>query len=270
MREQLSGYGEVKFSRLYFGQEFCERLIPEVQAVYEAVGRAETENYAFTLLTPYVTEQGQQKLDLLLAELARIKPEAEVAANDWGTLYALMTRYLTLKPVLGRLLNKMLRDPRIFSYVGGKGDKGKIDMFQACMAAGPDLKQYLKKNKVERIEIDNPPQGLAENLLDWGYRTSIYLPYGCVTTGRMCLMGSWGMDKKNKFRATQKGCTQKCREYWLELNDKSGQVKKTSNWKLVQKGNTVFYLQRGEFLVSGLEAAIRLGVDRIVYQPEPI
>ena len=49
--------------------------------------------------------------------LAREMPEAEVVFNEWGVLRVLRTDYPALKPVMGRLLNRMKRGPRLMGVI---------------------------------------------------------------------------------------------------------------------------------------------------------
>ncbi|CAA7600316.1 Hypothetical protein DEACI_0969 [Acididesulfobacillus acetoxydans] len=260
--------GPVRFSRLYFGQEFCEKALPAAGELEEVLAAAHAAGLAFTLVTPYVTETALARSEELLERLVRLAPRAEVVVNDWGLLYLLSRKFPTLVPVLGRLMNKILRDPRLSGYRLGKGEVSTP--FQMSYLAGPAMQTLLEEFKVRRIELDYPPQGLDPHLPDWGYRSSLYVPLAVITTGRICLMNAWGMEKEEKFKTSRQACDRKCRFYWLEMSDPSGQVRKSRDWRIVQKGNTVFYLQREDFLAKGLEEAARTGVNRIVFQPEPI
>ena len=132
------------------------------------------------------------------------------------------------------------------------------------------MRTLLEQYNVRRIESDLLPQGLDEHLMEWGYQLSLYLPYGVITTGRICLLHSWGMEENLKFMPFSGGCDRKCRFFWLEMTDPSGQVKKNKHWSILQKGNTVFYQQHKDFLKEGLEQGVKVGVSRWVIQREPI
>ena len=73
-----------EFARLYFGMEFCERLILSVDELQEVVKFVNEKKIDFTLVTPYVTEDGQERVVRLLRKLNDIKPSSEVVFNDWG------------------------------------------------------------------------------------------------------------------------------------------------------------------------------------------
>ena len=266
---QLHGeFGEIAFNRLYFGQEFCERAMPGIREIKEALDRSKGKE--FTLVTPYVTEKGLSKLVNIFNSLVKFKPSCEVVVNDWGVLHLIKQKYPSLKPILGRLLNKMLRDPRFKADSPGKISNTKFKHFQTCSLAGAHMKDILKnKYAVEMIEIDNLPQGIDSNIANWGYKVAMYIPYGYVTTGRICFFQSWGLGEKDKFRTSNDLCQHLCRGQYLRLNNIKDLISTNSNWDLIQKGNTVFYKQKAAFLAIGLEYAQNLGINRIIYQPEP-
>ncbi|MFN3477211.1 MAG: hypothetical protein ACK4Z6_06630, partial [Candidatus Methylomirabilales bacterium] len=77
-------FGRIAFSRVYFGNEFCQHLIPtlaHLRAVYLA---AVEKGFTFTLLTPYITDDGLEKLKPLLSFLSTREDLIEVVVNDWG------------------------------------------------------------------------------------------------------------------------------------------------------------------------------------------
>lgn len=223
----------------------------------------------FTLVTPYVTEEGLDGVKGLLERLAEQQPQAEVVVNDWGVLQIIVENYPFLTPILGRLLNKVLRDPRIVTHLKNSQSKA-LENYRRSSLAGEPMEALLKQYDVRRIELDLPPQGLDEGLMDSGYDLSLYLPYGVITSGRICLLHSWGLEEKEKFRPFLGGCDRKCRYFWLEMSDPSHQVKKSKEWSILQKGNTVFYREERDFLKKGLENGARVGVSRLIIQREPL
>lgn len=270
VREVCEGeFGPIKFSRMYFGQEFCEKSLPGAKELEQALILAGQQGMNFTLVTPYVTEGGLEAVKSLLRQLMRAQPQGEVVVNDWGVLQIMAEDFPTLTPVLGRLLNKLLRDPRMLTH-RCKPEGEALARFRSCSLAGAPLRGLLHQYKVGSIELDFPPQGLADDLGDWGYETTLYLPYGVIMTGRICLLQSWGLREDRKFKALAGGCDRKCRHYWLEMSDPSRQVRKSRSWVILQKGNTIFYKQQKEFLKKALDRAAKIGIKRLVIQREPI
>lgn len=269
-------FGRIVFTRFYYGEEFCEKALSGKPDLIRALRASEEAGMKFTYVTPYVTEKGLLKLQDLLGLLAGEKPGTEVVINDWGVLDWLVEHQPTLTPILGRLMNKILRDPRMPKGLANPPDGNVIRHFQTSSLAGPGMQDLLHKYNVRRIELDFPPQGLDPELPEWGYHSSLYLPFGVVTTGRICFIHSWGLKEKDKFK-TSGYCDRKCQLCWLEMSDQrydpfgfSGLVKKSSDWKIIQKGNTVFYRQSQGFLSKALTQVKKSGVDRIIFQPEPL
>src|SRR5262245_61709337 len=105
-------FGEINFARCAFGNEFCENWIPSTSAFESALESARSRGLAFTLLTPYVSNEGLAALRPLFESLAR-QGGGEAVFNDWGVLNLLRREFPSLTPAQGRLLNKSLRDPRV-------------------------------------------------------------------------------------------------------------------------------------------------------------
>jgi len=178
--------GQVHFTRMYFGEEFCERAIPSFQDVQKGSEVALNYGLEFTLVTPYVTERGLGRLRKIFSGLLELGRQCEVIINDWGVLHLLSREYPDFIPVIGRQLNKAWRDPRC-----------KNSAIPLTSLESEVMKNILKEKQANRIELDIPPQGL-ENLAIEDYELSLYFPYSIITSGRMCLIGSWGYDKSDK------------------------------------------------------------------------
>ena len=101
------------YTRLYYGNEFCQRLLPSVSEVKMAVGLARARKVDFSLVTPYVTDAGLERLRKLFSFLSGTGIPIEIIINDWGVLWTVVRDYPRLKPVLGRLLTKQKRCPTI-------------------------------------------------------------------------------------------------------------------------------------------------------------
>ena len=121
----LSGlkYFQEDFTRIYFGQEFCERLLPSQDDIEKVCAFSERENVHLTLVTPYVTDKGLLKVEKLIELFADKMPGAEVVFNDWGVFQFFKEKGLDVKPVLGRLLNKQKRGPRLRPPKGDTGER---------------------------------------------------------------------------------------------------------------------------------------------------
>lgn len=263
-------FGSIRFTRLYFGQEFCDHLIPEKGELAEAVMKSLEKGMEFTLVTPCASVKSLGRLEKLLAYLGSIKPSCEVICNDWGLIYLIRRSFPSLVPVMGRLLNKAYRDPRINNYLKDIPERDRA-LYRFSSSSNQYLRDLLKILRVARVEMDNLPQGMAGGLPGRGLTASLYIPNGFVATGRICFSGSWGLQQSKKFMSSGGGsCSRLCRRYLMEMRDLSGCLGGEAVDGVFQKGNTVFYRHSENLLQGGLKAARDLGIDRIVYQPEPL
>jgi hypothetical protein len=276
---QLKCFNAKNYSRLYYGNEFCERLIPSQCELQKALGFAKKNDMNFSLVTPYVTDFGLEKLKALFNIVKDLKISPEVIVNDWGVLKLIKDSYPSLEPVLGRLLVKQKRGPGLKRLLERKSHmifvrdsrnpQKKILLVQKKLPPGldyyykgsnaasvPILHDFLLSCGVRRIELDNPEQGIILNLPKGSISASVYIPYCYIATTFFCLTA--GCDEKKHSFLKIKLCKRECRKYIFELRHKSFQK------VLYLKGNTQFYknstFNRREYL--------RMGVDRIVYEPE--
>ncbi|MBQ7650874.1 MAG: hypothetical protein IJS15_07940 [Victivallales bacterium] len=98
------------FSRLYFGQEFCQNLIPSPNEVEQSYYYSRQLGWSYTYVTGgYLTAPGLEKVRRNLAKLNEIGAEADVVFNDWGVLRILQREYPDFGRWMGRLLNKQTR-----------------------------------------------------------------------------------------------------------------------------------------------------------------
>lgn len=246
-----------EFSRLYFGSEFCQRLMPSVSDLEKAIGLASEKALGFTLVTPYVTNEGLDKLSLLFEKLEKERPGSEVVFNDWGVLRFLHGWHRELEPVMGRLLNKMKRGPRLMNLMDIL-PPSTIDYFRSCSLDVPLYQQWLVKNGVKRVEFDNLFQGLDINLGGTGLNSSLYTPYGYITTTRLCLAISCDVHGKEDEIGIFP-CKKECQErsYYC-LNT----VMQTP---LIRKGNTIFYKNEN---VPEEDTMGKACINRLVIEPE--
>jgi len=222
------------FSRLYFGNEFCEQLIPsitELQRVLDFVGENSLD---FTLVSPYATEKDLGRLEVLFREVARRQPGSEVVFNDYGVLRVLNSRYGELEPVMGRLLHKMKRGPRLMTVIS-KLPPSTVEYFRGSNLAVPILGEFLNQNGVKRVELDNLLQGFDFSL-DNNLKGSLYYPYAYITTTRFCLSGSCDMPEKEEIIAIIP-CKRESQRYTFYLRNEIMPV------ILIRKGKPVFYMR---------------------------
>ncbi|MBU1367714.1 MAG: hypothetical protein ABIK26_02775 [Candidatus Omnitrophota bacterium] len=272
-------YVDGKYSRLYYGREFCERLIPSSDELDGILSFVRKNKLDFSLVAPYVTNAGLKKLQVLLELLKAKTVNCEIIVNDWGVLNLVNCKYPNLMPVLGRLLTKQKRGPRLAKLLNRdacprliqnpQNPKQRILIFTKKLpldldpyykgsnaSSVPIIHNFLISRGVRRIELDNTAHGIRLELPKGKISASVYFPYVYISTTFFCPTA--GCDEKNKSFLKIKSCKRQCQRYTFKMRHK------TIPKLIYLKGNTQFY-KNPRISVKELE---RLGVNRIVYQPE--
>ncbi len=254
-RIQQLEYVREDFARIYFGAEFCERLIPSVDDVIRIAAFVQKRGLALTLMTPYVTDPGLDTLVPLFDAVRDMGMLVEVVFNDWGVLDLLRKEYPAFVPVMGRLLNKTKRGPRIMNIVDKLPGTCRNYYESSVLSVGAAC-DFLKKRSVYRVECDNQLQGIRLENTDQKIMKSLYIPYVFVSTTRFCLTAGCDDPERTDFVGVDV-CTRQCRDYMFQLDNQVMGV------ALLRKGNAMFYVNEKipETLADGQ-------FDRIVVQPE--
>jgi hypothetical protein len=257
---------EDHIERIYFGQETCENLIPTVQEVEQAWKFCQENEYEFSFVTPYVGPTGAEDLNKIFEYLNSLNEEIEVIFNDYGVLYMLNTKYTNLKPVLGRLLVKMKRDPR-FSMTGfditaneiknvKKVEENQQEVLMGSSLEIPSHQKLLKEKRIDRACIDTISQGVnAKVLKSWNLDIDLYWPWTYITSSRNCAIAAHTQVGKDSH-PTEEHCRYQCKMF--EFTFRSDKKMLPS----VQRGNAV-WMNTESIFKNFFEA----GFGRLIYQP---
>ena len=218
-----------RFNRLYFGNEFCEYLIPKIEQIKKILDYCEKEDIELS----FVTAAFLKDSDIIeIEKILNILPKnTEVIFNDYGLLEFIKKRNLI--PIQGRVLTIITRDPR---KVSSKSEK-------EYMMLNSLTENYQKKMielGVNRFELDNVKQGYKLKALD-NVKTSIYYPYVFYNITRNCVF----YDKKNK--------THNCEKDPISAN--------LDGYKMYIKGNVQYYINNNK------PETKNWNTDRLVYMP---
>ena len=256
--------------RIYFGTEFCDNLIPSIGDIKKIKDYCSHHDYGFSLVLPYITEGKLDCVDQILKDLNDLKEDIEVVCNDWGIVYLINQKYTCLKIVLGRLLDKMSKDSRLSDRDYHQlFDQNSLFYIKNSNLHTKSYQNILKKNDIKRVELDCPPQGLclSDTEAEEDISVSVYVPFGFITTGRMCMMRFLGQSGKEKY-SLENECTHQCQLYNQVMKkmkncqfDKDGKFM-YKNLEFYRKGNTIFYLteQFEDIIKTNHE------INRIIYQ----
>jgi hypothetical protein len=229
-------------------------------------------NASFTFITPFVTDFGIARVYDSLCLLYREAKGCEVVVNDWGVFELLHKDFKgAFIPVLGRLLVRQYRDPRVLAVIRKqppiftKTNTGRLilllhkkssevykEWVKSSYVNSSSSMKLLSDFGVKRLELNNLIQGL--NLKKVHFKKSLYTPYVNISTTRFCPMDS---RRQRLYRINT--CRRECQSYYELLQT---QAQKQA-WRILKRGNTIFYenpFQKKNFKLNG--------IDRIVYQPE--
>jgi hypothetical protein len=246
-------YVTQEYSRLYFGIEFCQNLMPSKEELGRILKFVSENKIDFTFVTPYLTNEGMRKIKPLLSWMINGQPKAEIVINDWGLLRWICREYFDLDLVLGRLLTKQKRGPRILNLMGRVPDT-VIRHFRQSNIDSLILSNFLISKQIKRVELDNLLQGISRP--PHSLKASLYIPFAYITTTRLCLLSACE-DKVSKPLRAISGCNRECQRYTFKLQHKHMPT------DLFLKGNTQFF--RNECIPDNLND---FNIDRIVYEPE--
>jgi hypothetical protein len=259
-------FGPVVFTHCAFGNEFCEHLIPSAQQLEAVLGEAREREMSLTLLTPYVSDAGIESLRPLFEVLSEDGP-SEVVFNDWGVLNLLRREFSGLKPVQGRLMNKSLRDPRVTGvYAASDAPAPALVSLRRSNLDCTSYTGFLAGLGVESVELDNLPQGVDLTFAESGLKANAYVPFGFISTSRICMAAGIHYDKRDKFQPGAP-CHHECQTHLLEYTYTNTPFENRDQ-KFYLKGNSYFYVHT-EAMLRGLFEQSRSGlIDRMVFQPQ--
>ncbi|WP_409967521.1 hypothetical protein RFF05_13180 [Bengtsoniella intestinalis] len=239
---------------LYFGNEFCEYCIPNCTQLKRWLAICQHDGLEAVFVTPVVSDGGIGRVREAMDYLMGAGFQGAVVVNDLGVAHLLNTDYPSVPLIVGRLLDKLSHDPR--------GDESAMQAYYGetgmAYATTPSVEcRYVRQalpQQMMRFEYDLPQVGFAvpENQQS----RSLYWPYHYLTTGRVCLFRSMGLNSPEKFLVGDGDCQKTCQGLELEL-----QRTQNPDQTLFQKGNTIFYVSNP----SNIPAMLH-GFDRVVFQ----
>lgn len=205
--EQLEKIVE-KYSYVYFGNECCERKIPEMSFAEKVFEHCKKTGKTPVLMTPFMTDYGVKLIKKLISELYKIMPDFEITINDFGMLN-ILEEFPKVRINLGRMLVKMKKGPEIIS----KALNENSELFKTN-SLNPPFIEFMKKNRVERFETDIPLQGID---LPEKEKVTLYLGNVLISVTRRCPFID---SAKKEFSYAVKACSKECLNYCFVKNTK--------------------------------------------------
>ena len=209
-----------KYSRIYLGNEFCSRLLPEKEEIDDILKIIKKEKLGLTLLTGQVDSQGLKIIRKIVKYLAKEQILEEVVINDYGILNYLRRGFPYCQVILGRMLSR---------FVILRRDS------------------FLNKMGIRRLEFDN----FNEIQKCQSVPISYYYPYSVFSTTRYCPMADITNNKLKNHGITK--CSKECLEIG-ELKVNSPILIKSA----ILKGNAQFIKNKVDFEALTKERIDRL------------
>lgn len=243
----------IPVNRIYLGNEFCERLIPDAKILQQCLSQTERRELPVSFVTPLVSDSGLRRLSRCFAELPA---GSEVVVNDWGVLRLLRRNFDHLVPVVGRLLCKMIKDPRLPSAAWAK-------LYPHGVQSAP-FHAMLEKFAVSRLDVDVPPFATKDDFCSQQKERSlsIHMPYGYAVKGRLCRVGSTQLSSERKFSPGH-GCQRECLTYVTETTRAA--PRSETDLVTFQRGNTLFYKHSTEMTAAVTDALAQGWINRLVF-----
>ena len=247
-------------TRIYVGDEFCVARMPTLPELKRFGEMTLKMGHDLTLLTPVMTDKEIEGASPLFGYLNENLPGTEVVFNDWGVMAYLSAHSSSLKLSAGRILNKGFKDPRLKPPppLENNIDTSADALLNWSTFDGPWIRDQLLVMDIGRCEQDLLPYRTNPAVGGDELETSVYFPFGYVTSGRICWTASFAQPVGKRFMPLDR-CSRPCGEFMLEL--KSTQFA----FRIFQSGNTIFYLYPTDRLGGLLQTASTNGL-RLVYQ----
>ena len=239
---------------LYFGSEFCEDRLPDLDEANAYCEAARDRSLEATLATPLLSPAGLLIVDRLLEGLAASGWRPAVVFNDWGVLELLRERHFCLPRRAGRLINRSLRDPRAYRDAPGGAAKHDGSRFAR-------LRALLREQGVEAVETDADFEG---GYLAGGTECdevpmgrALHFPFTYAASGRGCpLKAALYPDGGGFAHAFADPCPAPCRGKPMSVRREDTAL---PHWRA---GNTLFYEPPQQAMRTWLPHA-----DRLVIHP---
>ena len=261
--------GNICESRVYFGHETCEKLLPDFKDISQMIQDAQNTALKLTFVTPFLSETGIEKVIVFLNQLNDATSTFEVVISDWGLLDWICDHPIGI-PVISRFMAGQQLDFRLSALLANDQATDKIisidgivyrlkqkplpselaGHIKSCSLLTQGMLEYFNKMGIFRFEISNVFHDL--NLSDCrGNSYSLHVPLVPLAVMRQCP----GKDEDFNTIGTDcqdEHCDEKLTKWHL----------KNSNFDIGRLGNCVYYLNE-EWESKVME---NTGIDRVVFR----
>lgn len=279
-------------SRLVFGVELCEHLLPEPADAAIAARWALDRQWALSVVTPYVTDRFLPKVTAMVAAaLDAYGAPIDVHVCDWGVLRQVRRTFSgRVRIVLSRLLNRAQHDPRV-PEVGPEhlGGDAPPESWGRASHDSSSFRRFVRAQGVERIATELPLHGWAPPLPFAADDPPlvVHLPWTVVASGRLCLASALGKAPSVRFTPPS-ACDAPCRTTRIRMQApwsfrdgpdvlvtldsltrrRNRLPEPAPGPRFWKRGNTDFVRLEGETLERAIDQVLtHPNVDRVIWEP---
>ena len=266
-REQL--YIETVSTCLYIGNPFCHHLLPDSEFMIRMMEKAYQMGKTVTIVLSYLrdekVEEMQEWIHVIYEYVKSRRAQnhsvgggvqnadkwidhVELVINDWGYLPMLVDKQDVFIPVLGTLLNRRRKDPRIqyiedFQHVEKYGENQLNDSF---------FRTYMKEQGITRYEYEacGYPMKIAPG------QHSLHLPLYQTNTSQLCPLRALVLYGDRGHQVPVDHCAHFCEKYAIAYPE---------HLHMVGLYNSIFGYDNTLLETDILQRYVLQGIDRIVW-----
>lgn len=196
--------------RFYIGNQFCHNLFPTEEQLFSIMDKMHSEGLEVTLAFSYIREFMIPSVEKLLEKVdnwcCTHEVNVEILINDWAMAEMLRERTERLVPVLGTLLNKRKKDPRM------KYKSGDLALFQSNNLNAEFYREFLAEEfNIHRYEWESCgyPQKFQPG------KNSLHLPFYQTNTSQYCPLYALCTTGDRGMQQFAEHCPKFCEKYAL-------------------------------------------------------
>lgn len=196
--------------RFYIGNQFCHNLFPTEEQLFSIMDKMYSEGSEITLVFSYIREFMLLSVGKLLEKVDNWccihGVNVEIVVNDWAMAEMLCGKTSRLRPVLGTLLNKRKKDPRM------KYKSGDTSLFQQNSLNAGFYRDFLAEEfHIHRYEWESCgyPQELPPG------KNSLHLPFYQTNTSQYCPLYALCTTGDRGIQQLAEHCPKFCEKYAL-------------------------------------------------------
>ena len=215
-------YWNKKYNRIYLGNEFCYRLLPDRKELENIIKIARKKRIKITLLTGQIDSQGLRIVKKIIKYLNKEQVLEEAIINDYGILNYLKRTFPNCQIILGRMLSRFVR---------------------------LDQNSFLYKMNIRRLEFDSLDEiKIKKQQLS---NISYYYPYSFFSVSRYCPVADIFNNRSENHGIIK--CSKECLKIG-ELKINNPIFKKSA----ILKGNALFIKNKVNFKILDKKGINRL------------